>query len=524
MSAVTVRPQPVAGADDRPSRTRPARAWAEAAIAVVAIVFGAVLRVRTREDLWVDEALSISIAKLSVGDVLDALRHDGHPPVYYLLLHGWMRVFGEGATAVRALSTVLSLATLPLAWSTGKRYGGRQCALAALVLFAVVPSAVRFGSEARMYGLVVLLVLGAWAVGRRAWERPSLPRLSLFALLTGLLLLTQYWSFYLFFATAAVLLGIALRGSPAARSPARRLLAALGVGGLCFVPWLPVFLDQLRTTGTPWGPPARPAQVLASLLAGGGPSGEAQVLGVGLAVLALLALLAAGTSGTRIELELLTRPATRFEWALIALTLVLGVVGGYVGGVAFASRYTAVVLPLLILVAAFGLTVLPHWPWRTAAVALLVALGLLASLEESLEIRTQAPKVAQIIADQSAPGELVVYCPDQLGPGVSRLLPDDRRELTFPDLQPAERVDWVDYLRRIRARDPVDFADAVLDRAGDGPVWLVWAGAYRGLGRRCEAVVQALEARRPRPTIVTTPQEEGESAWVYKFPEATAGR
>jgi hypothetical protein len=26
-------------------------------------------------------------------------------------------------------------------------------------------------------------------------------------------------------------------------------------------------------------------------------------------------------------------------------------------------------------VAAFGLTVLPHWPWRTAAVAVLVALG-----------------------------------------------------------------------------------------------------------------------------------------------------
>jgi mannosyltransferase len=289
------------------------------------------------------------------------------------------------------------------------------------------------------------------------------------------------------------------------------------------VPRVPSFVDQLRTTGTPWGPPARPAQVAASLLAGGGPSGEAQLLGVGLAVLALLALLVASVHGTRMELELRTRPAARFEWSLISLTLVLGVFGGYAGGVAFASRYTAVVLPLLILVAALGLTRLPRWPWRTAVLGTLVVLGLMASLEESLEVRTQAPRVARIVAERSAPGELVVYCPDQLGPGVSRLLPDDRREVTFPDLQPAERVDWVDYLRRIRARDPVTFAEDVLAEAGDGPVWLVWAGAYRGLGRRCEAVVQALEARRPQPAIVTTPQEEGESAWVYRFPDASPG-
>jgi hypothetical protein len=222
--------------------------------------------------------------------------------------------------------------------------------------------------------------------------------------------------------------------------------------------------------------------------------------------------------GSRLELELRTRPLTRPEWTVIALTLALGVVGGYAGGVAFASRYTAVVLPLLILVAAFGLTRLPRWPWRTSALALLVVLGLLASLEESLEIRTQAPRIARAIEAGSQPGDLVAYCPDQLGPAVSRLLPDDRREVTFPDLQGAERVDWTNYRARMRRVDPSAFADAVLQEAGDVPVWLVWSGGYRGLGRRCEAVAQALEARRPLPSIVATPQEEGESAWLYRFP------
>lgn len=519
MSAVTVRPDPVAGIDEAPVVTKPRRGWIEAAVLAVAVGLGAALRVRTRQDLWVDEALSVNIARLPVGDLVDALRHDGHPPLYYVLLHGWMRVFGEGATAVRALSTVISLATLPLAWVAGQRYGGRRCAIAAVALFAVVPSAVRFGSEARMYALLVLLVLAAWLAGRRAWERPSLPRLAVLSVLTGLLLLTQYWSFYLLGATAGLLVAVAAKAEPHARHKAGRLLVALTAGGLLFLPWLPTFLHQVRTTGTPWGPPARPAQVAASLLAGGGtPSGEAQLVGVGLAVLALLGLLVRSVHGSRMELELRTRPATRVEWAIISLTLALGVLGGYAGSIAFASRYTAVVLPLLILVAAFGLTLLPRWPWRSAAVALLVVLGLLAALEESIESRTQAPRVAATIAARSGADELVLYCPDQLGPGVSRLLPDDHRQVTFPDLQSPDRVDWEHYLSRIRRRNPVAFADEVVARAGDGALWMVWSGGYRGLGRNCEAIAQALEARRPQPQILATPQEEGESAWLYRFP------
>ena len=518
MSAVTVRPEPVTDIAGPPPVARP-RGWVEVVVLTVAIGLGAVLRIRTRQDLWVDEALSVNIARLSPGDLLEALRHDGHPPVYYLLLHGWMRAFGEGATAVRALSTVISLATLPLAWMAGMRYGGRRCAIAALALFAVVPSAVRFGSETRMYGLLVLLVLAAWLAGWWAWEKPTLPRLGLLGLLTGGLLLTHYWSFYLLFATGLLLVGVLVKGSPAARRSAVRLLAALAAGSLLFLPWVPTFLDQVRTTGTPWGPPARPAQVAASLLAGGGtPSGEAQLLGVALAVLALLGLLVRSVHGSRMELELRTRPATRVEWPIISLTLALGVVGGYLGGIAFASRYTAVVLPLFILVAAYGLTRLPRWPWRSAGLAVLVVLGLMASLEESLESRTQAPKVAATIAARSTLGALVLYCPDQLGPGVSRLLPDDRRELTFPDFQSPDRVDWVNYLSRIRQRDPEAFADEVLARAGTDDLWMVWSGGYRGLGRKCEAVAQALEARRPRPQILATPQEEGESAWLYRFP------
>src|SRR6185436_1082752 len=66
-------------------------------LGVLAILaLGVVVRFVCRSDLWADEALSVAIARLPVDRILSALRHDGAPPLYYLLLHGWMRVFGTG--------------------------------------------------------------------------------------------------------------------------------------------------------------------------------------------------------------------------------------------------------------------------------------------------------------------------------------------------------------------------------------------------------------------------------------------
>ena len=88
------------------------------------VVVGICLRFFSTSELWLDEALSVNIARLPVGDMLDALRHDGHPPLYYLLLHAWMAVVGEGDTAVRALSGIIGVATLPLAYIAGRRLAG----------------------------------------------------------------------------------------------------------------------------------------------------------------------------------------------------------------------------------------------------------------------------------------------------------------------------------------------------------------------------------------------------------------
>src|SRR5918995_3400547 len=107
----------------RPSTTAPS--WLVPLVIAAVVAAGVVLRFVQRSPLWLHEALSVNIASLPLGDLFEALRHDGHPPFYYVLLHGWMEVFGESDFAVRALSGIFAVATLPLAWFAGRRLAGQ---------------------------------------------------------------------------------------------------------------------------------------------------------------------------------------------------------------------------------------------------------------------------------------------------------------------------------------------------------------------------------------------------------------
>jgi hypothetical protein len=73
--------------------------------------------------MWLDEAQTAAIADRPFGDVFDALRVDGAPPLYYVLLHGWIQLFGASDAAVRALSSLFSLLALPVGYVVGTRLG-----------------------------------------------------------------------------------------------------------------------------------------------------------------------------------------------------------------------------------------------------------------------------------------------------------------------------------------------------------------------------------------------------------------
>jgi hypothetical protein len=395
---------------------------------------------------------------------------------------------------------VFGLATLPLLYRAGRRSGGPVVATGALLLVATSPFAIRYATEARQYTLVVLLATAGYLSVRNALDRPTLPWLALVGLMTGALLLTHYWAFYLVGIVVVALLVSAWR-RPETRRPAVRCAIAAAVGAVVlFGPWVPQFLYQRAHTGTPWGTAPGPVEVAFTTLVdlGGGPYPEGQALAGLLAGLTVLALFGRAIDDRRIELDVRTRPGVRAEVVVAATSLLVAVAVGTLTGSAFASRYTSIAFPLIVLVAAYGLRSFADRRVVAGVLALGCVLGFVGGVRNAVADRTQAPEVAKAIAANGGqPGDLVVYCPDQLGPDVARLLPSGYEQMTFPDLAAPEIVDWVDYGARVGAADPVVFGDEVLRRSGGRTIWYVWMPGYRTLDKKCERVNETLGNARP---------------------------
>ena len=489
------------------------------------IVTGIVLRFWTRSHLWLDEALSVDIARLPLGDIPSALRHDGHPPLYYFLLHGWISVFGEGDTAVRSLSGVFSVLTLPLAWFAGRRVGGRITAWAFVALLALSPFAIRYATETRMYSLVMLLVLAGYLLVANALERSSALRLVGITLVAGTLLLSHYWALWLI---AASILVLAWRARTTANDDRRRtvrVLVAVVAGVLFLVPWLGVILDQSAHTGTPWADPVRPTTLITTTLQdfGGGDFAEGLLLGWSLAVLFAIGLVARAIDDHRLEIDVRSTPLVRREAMVVGLTVAIATVAGFATRTTFATRYAAVLFPLFLLIAAAGLTRFVGVRARGAIAVALLGLGVVGGVHNAVTDRTQAGKAADAIRAGAQPGDVVVMCPDQLGPSVHRLLPAELGlvQLSYPTLDDPSLVDWRDYADRNAANDPAAIADAVVARATAAhSVWLVDDGGYKTFAGQCEALESELaSALGPAELLVVNDGDEFfEHASLFRFP------
>jgi mannosyltransferase len=475
-----------------------------AVAAVLVVLASLALRFAAKSDMWLDEALTLDIARLPLSHLQAALKRDGAPPLYYVLLHFWVGGLGTSDVAVRALSGLLSCATLPFVWIGARRIGGRDLAVPALLLMAVSPFAIRYATENRMYALVVFLGAAGVVALQRALSRPTVANTSATAVVVAALLYSHYWSLYLAGVVLLWLLFQAFRGPAQRRRGARWSAAAVVVGFVAFVPWLPTFVYQSKHTGTP----------ITSFA--GGATSQGRALALLYFALAGLGLFGAARGAMHIDLDLRTRPAGRGFAVVLVGTLAAAIAGGYLSASAFQARYASVVLVPLVLLVALGMLTFADLRVRAGVLAATVVFGLATAIPNIWTSRTQAGEVASALAASARPGDVVAFCPDQIGPAVYHLVPKGRYQMiTFPRGTSPEFVDWVDYASATRAGNPATFA-ARLEAMSepDHQIWLVWAPGYQTYGTKCEDLETALLSDKQLGAAEVFPYKQVNDSWI----------
>lgn len=207
--------------------------------------------------LWFDEAFSWRLSALFPSvEFFSRAAADVHPLLYYALLGVWMlpaRGAGpEGSLLwMRLFSVLLGVATVAAMVVAGRvLFRSRWVAGAAGLLAAVNALHVQYAWEARMYMLGTALLPLAMAalvrvVGARSPRRAWNAGLG-FGLSLGALLHVHYYALFSWAALGGAKLLYFLRQGVFRSSNFRAAEAGFWLSALLFLPWVPVFLAQVR--------------------------------------------------------------------------------------------------------------------------------------------------------------------------------------------------------------------------------------------------------------------------------------
>ena len=179
-------------------------------VAGIAIYIGIRALHLLRWDLWFDELFGIGLGYLGWGQLLArAVADQTNPPLFYLLLKGWMGLGAVGPFKLRLLPFLIGVAELsPILRLLRLLRLPRGTRLTVLLLAAVSPLLVFYAVEIRAYTLVSLLTTAAMAetwllAGAGKLDRGAAVRL---AVLNILLPLTHYYGWFTIAAEVGALL------------------------------------------------------------------------------------------------------------------------------------------------------------------------------------------------------------------------------------------------------------------------------------------------------------------------------
>ena len=124
------------------------------------LALGLLLRLialRTR-GIWYDDAFSILLSRQDMARIVVGTAADTMPPLYYFLLHAWMKL-GTSIPTLRLLNVSISLGIVALAYRATRLLLSRRAALWAALFTAISPLQIYHAQELRMYGLLCVNLL-----------------------------------------------------------------------------------------------------------------------------------------------------------------------------------------------------------------------------------------------------------------------------------------------------------------------------------------------------------------------------
>lgn len=228
------------------------------------VLLGLVLRLYkiTASSIWHDEGYTMWLIRYPFGEIISRTARDVHPPAYYFFAKVWTMVFGNSNFSIRFLSLLFSIGIIYFAYKTIELVFNKRAAFWTSILIAASPFMVRFGQEARMYGVVAFFTTVATYLLVRYLKEGDRKYLYFYAPAMIIAMYTQYYSFFVIISHWIIVsiftqgfwtlkLKQAFKSRPGVFDPAWWVANATMF--VFYLPWFPVAYRQVtRVSGSYW--------------------------------------------------------------------------------------------------------------------------------------------------------------------------------------------------------------------------------------------------------------------------------
>lgn len=145
-----------------------------------------------KRDFWYDEAFTGVAIKESFSSMLGMIINDVHPPLYYIALKAFSVFFDYSVFGIRLFSAIFGVLAVWAVYLVTKELFSKKAALGASFLTAISPFAIQYSQEARMYSMLVFLILMAAYFFLNGLKTGKQKYFILWGIFTGLSMLTHY--------------------------------------------------------------------------------------------------------------------------------------------------------------------------------------------------------------------------------------------------------------------------------------------------------------------------------------------
>lgn len=195
--------------------------------------------------IWYDELITHYTISLSYSEILSYLGdYSVHPPLYYLLLKTWSLIWGNDFAVLRVFSTIMGVLSIAYLMRSTSKLFDRVTSYFVGIIISVSAFHIYYSQEMRSYSLFFLMIVFSFSQFVYFLRNPGNRKAQLLYLLSIIML--GYTHIYgLIIILTQFLHACFISYSHRSNLPIKRLVFLQILFVIAFLPWIPMFLEQI---------------------------------------------------------------------------------------------------------------------------------------------------------------------------------------------------------------------------------------------------------------------------------------